>query len=48
MSLAMRVYYNAVCGALGGLLAWAVSSLLIHFSTVSFGALLRLGQKQSE
>ncbi len=40
MSLRMRIYYNAVCGALGGLLAWAISGLLLGSTTTSFAALL--------
>src|SRR4051812_37778337 len=40
MSLRMRIYYNAVCGALGGLLAWALSGLLLATTTTSFSALL--------
>ena len=40
MSLRMRIYYNAVCAALGGLLAWAISGLLLTFSTSSFAMLL--------
>lgn len=40
MSLRMRIYYNAICGALGGLLAWGLSGLLPGAATTSFAALL--------
>ena len=36
MSLKMRIYYNAVCGALGGMVAWALSGLFSPASTASF------------
>ncbi|MBN1483453.1 MAG: FHA domain-containing protein [Chloroflexia bacterium] len=40
MSLSMRIYYNAVFGALGGLLAWLVSGFLLRSTSTSFGLLL--------
>lgn len=35
-----RLYRNAVVGALGGLAAWALLSLLVRFETTTLGALL--------
>lgn len=36
----MRLYRNAVMGALGGLAAWALLSLFVRFETTTLGALL--------
>lgn len=40
MSLKMRIYYNAVCGALGGLIAWALSGILLGGTASNFASLL--------
>lgn len=35
----LRIYYNAIIGGLGGLLGWALISVLLRFSTESTGML---------